>query len=498
MVTHNPELAETYSTRIIRMLDGVIINDSMPLTEEELPVAEVKPVEKKKQKKPSMSFATAFGLSLKNLFTKKGRTVLTSFAGSIGIIGIALIFAVSHGLSTYIDTMQEDTLSSYPLSIQQTHADFGSLMVSFMGAAQSAHDHEMDAVYTKSAIYDMINALNNMEKSKNDLKSFKVFIEEEWAKKKEEGGLEEALNGIKYSYNLDLLIYTKNIDGNIIQSDASKLMQEMIMEHMKLDLSYMNSFQGGSGMMSMMPSGGSGMTLWQEMLPGKDGDLINPLLKKQYDLVEGKWPTAYNEIVLVLDENNELDDMTLYALGLKSKEDIDAIMQAAVNQTDIDRDIERWTYEEIFAMEFRTILNANCFAFDEMTGTYTDLRETDAGLRYLYDNGTVLKVTGIIRPNEEAVSAMLTGSIGYTHKLTEYVITESSKAAAVEAQKKDTAVDIFSGLPFKENTGNLTDAEKEAEFRTYISGLDENGKAMAFTKITCIPSEEWLSQMITP
>ena len=177
MVTHNPELAETYSTRIIRMLDGVITNDSMPLTEEELPVAEVKPAAQKKQKKPSMSFATAFGLSLKNLFTKKGRTILTSFAGSIGIIGIALIFAVSHGLSTYIDTIQEDTLSSYPLTIQQTHTDFSSLMVSFMGAAQSAHDHENDAVYTKSAIYDLINALNNMEKSENDLKSFKVFME---------------------------------------------------------------------------------------------------------------------------------------------------------------------------------------------------------------------------------------------------------------------------------------------------------------------------------
>ena len=317
------------------------------------------------------------------------------------------------------------------------------------------------------------------------------------AKKKEDGGLEEALNGIRYSYNLDLLIYTKNKDGNIIQSDASKLMQEMILEHMNLDLSYMNSFQNSSGMMSMMSSGSSGMTLWQEMLPGKDGDPVNPLLKKQYDLVHGRWPTEYNEIVLVLDENNELDDMTLYALGLKSKEDIDAIMQAAVNKTEIERDIERWTYEEICAMEFRTILNANCFALDEITGTYTDLRETDAGLRYLYDNGTVLKVTGIIKPNEEAVSAMLTGSIGYTYQLTEYVITESSKAVAVEAQKKDEAVDIFTGLPFQENTGSLTDAEKEAEFRAYIAGLDETGKAMAYTKIICIPSEEWLSQMIT-
>ncbi len=503
MVTHNPDLAETYSTRIIRMLDGVITDDSMPLTEEETVLyrtqdqkrLEETKQQKKREKKPTMSFATSFGLSLKNLFTKKGRTVLTSFAGSIGIIGIALIFSVSQGLSVYIDTMQEDTLSSYPLTIQQTHTDLGSLMTSFMGAAQSAHDHDMDAVYTKSAIYDMINALNNMDKSENDLKAFKVFIEEQRKKSVEDGGLAQALNGVQYAYNLDLLIYTENIDGSIVRSDTKELLQEMIVEYMGTNISSMVEMQESTDIMSMMSSGSTGMTLWQEILPGDDGALVNPLLEKQYDLVSGSWPSAYNEVVLVLDENNELDDLTLYALGLKSKEDVDAIMNAAMNQAEIEKDIQSWSYEEICNMEFHTILNADCYILDEKTGLYTDLRETDAGLRYLYDNGTVLKVSGIIRPNEEAVSSMITGSIGYTYKLTEYVITESSKAAAVKAQQADSTIDIFTGLPFQENTGNLTDARKEEEFRNYISGLDEAGKAVAYTQIVSIPSEEWLSQM---
>lgn len=184
------------------------------------------------------------------------------------------------------------------------------------------------------------------------------------------------------------------------------------------------------------------MNLWQEMLPGDNGRLVSPLLEKQYDVVYGSWPTEYNEIVLVLDENNELDDMTLYALGLKSEEDIDAIMDAALNKTELPVDTQKWSYEDICNMEFRTILNSDCYSLDESTGLYTDLRETDAGLRYLYDNGTVLKVSGIIKPNEDAVSTMLSGSIGYTSKLTEYVIEHTKDSAAVAARWK-TILRIF-------------------------------------------------------
>ena len=503
MVTHNPELAEQYSTRIIRMLDGKVIGDSKPLTKEEVHKAQKAESSKnKKGKIPSMSVATSFGLSMKNLFTKKGRTALTSFAGSIGIIGIALIFSVSQGLSTYIDTMQEDTLSSYPLTIEATHTDIGTLMETFMGTAEESKNHEKDAVYTNSIMYDMINSLNNMEKTENDLKSFKEYIENERADKDSESGLSEAINGIQYTYDMDMLIYTENVDGTIIRSDTRELLQDIISENLGMDMSIMSDLTEDSGMMnsSIMTSSpitGTSINLWQELLPGDDGAMINPLLKKQYDVVYGSWPTAYNEVVLVLDENNELDDLTLYALGLKSKEDIDKIMDAAINKTSVEADTQNWSYEDICNMEFRTILNSDCYSLDETTGLYKDLRETDAGLRYLYDNGTVLKVSGIIRPNEETVSAMLSGSIAYTNKLTEYVIEHSKDSDAVKAQLENEDTDILTGLPFKETTGNLSDEEKEEEFRNYIDGLDKKEKADAYIQIMSIPTQEQLDEAVS-
>ena len=379
MVTHNPDLAEKYSTRIIRMLDGEILSDTAPITATELKAHQTKEQPVGRKKKPSMSLFTAFGLSLKNLISKKGRTILTSFAGSIGIIGIALIFAVSQGMTSYINTMQEDTLSSYPLTIQATHVDIGSLMSAFIDSASANEDHDNDGVYTKPIVYDMIHALNNMETTENDLTSFKNYIETQRADADSETGLHQAINGVQYTYDLDLLIYTENVDGTIIQSDTQTLLQELVAEHMGMSMATsMESMSSAPGMsmMSMM-SPGSGMTLWQEMLPGENGKLVSELLEKQYDVVYGSWPTEYNEIVLVLDENNELDDMTLYALGLKSKADMDAIMESAINKTDLEKVTDSWTYEEICGMEFRTILNADCYVQDEMTGLYTDLRETE-------------------------------------------------------------------------------------------------------------------------
>lgn len=501
MVTHNPELAEQYSTRIIRMLDGKILDDSSPISEEEQKEAfspETKVLAGKKNKKPSMSLTTAFGLSLKNLISKKGRTALTSFAGSIGIIGIALIYAVSQGMTTYIDTLQEDTLSSYPLTIEASHTDMSTLLSTFMSTAESSHSHEKDAVYTKSAIYDMMNAVNNMETTENDLTSFKEYIETEH--QDPESPLYDAISGIQYTYDLELPIYTKNVDGNIIESDTMTLMQEIMGEYIGMDMSSMTDLAEMSPIMNMMSSAGGGtsaMTLWQEMLPGEDGKLISELLEKQYEVVYGSWPSEKNEIVLVLDENNELDDMTLYALGLKSEDDIRAIMQAAIDKTSLEADTSSWSYEEICDMEFRTILPADCFAYDEATETYTDLRKTDAGLRYLYDNGMTLKVSGIIRPSEEAVSSMLTGSIGYTSALTEYVIGESRESEVVKAQQENMSMDIFTGLPFEETTGELSNAVKETEFRAYIDSLDQSEKAEAYVAIMSIPTQEQLDTMVS-
>ena len=449
----------------------------------------------RKEKKPSMSPWTAFSLSFKNLVSKKGRTMLTSFAGSIGIIGIALIFAVSQGMTTYINTVQEDTLSSYPLTIQATHMDMSSLMSAFLETAHSEHSHEKDAVYSKPLVYDMINALSGMETTENDLAAFKTFIEDQRADPESSYGLQEAISGVQYTYDLNMQVFTQNTDGDIILSDTQQLLRELIAQHLGMDMMGMSSITTNSTMMSMMPTGNP-MDLWQELLPGDNGAAISPLLEKQYELVYGSWPNQYNEVVLVLDENNELDDMALYALGLKSKADIDAIMQAAVDKTSIDVDTASWSYEEICQMEFRTILPSDCYISDESTGLYTDLRETDTGLRYLYDNGIALKVTGIIRPNEDAVSAMVTGSIGYTAMLTEHIISKAKDTPAVKAQLEDPTTDIFTGLPFAENTGSMSDADKETEFRAYIEKLDIPGKAKAYVSIMSIPTAQQLDDMV--
>lgn len=503
MVTHNPELAEQYSTRIIRMLDGELKDDSAPLTEKELQIEDInhKSAQDKetKTKKPSMSLRTSFSLSLKNLLTKKGRTALTSFAGSIGIIGIALILSISEGLSGYIDAIQEETLSSYPLTIQQSETDMSSLMETFMGIKSDEVDHDNEAVYTKPAIYDIINAMNNLETTENDLKSFKKYLETEWKDEDSETGLHDSISGIQYGYDLEMQVYTKNIDHEIIKSDTQELMQNLITEYMGVDMSAMMDMRsevgeatGASSMLSMVSGGSMGMNLWQEMLPGEDGASISEVLKKQYDVVYGEWPNSYDEIVLVLDENNELDDMTLYALGLESEDEISKIMEAALNQESIEYENHSWSYEEICDMEFRTVLNSECFSYDKNTGLYTDLRETTAGLQYLYENGIPLKVTGIIRPAEDVNAPMLSGTIGYTSKLTEYVIEHAKDSDAIQAQLETPDTDILTGLPFKENTGNLTDAEKEIELKEYVQNLSEAEKAAAYVEIKGIPTQEQL------
>ena len=497
MVTHNPDLANQYSTRIIRMLDGEITDDSAPLTDEEIDIVRTQECEraldKKKEKMPSMSLFTSFGLSLKNLVSKKGRTMLTSFAGSIGIIGIALIFAVSQGMMMYIDTVQEETLSSYPLTLEAQHIDMGTLLETFMGQAQSQITHDNDAVYQKSMMYEMINSLNSMEANENDLKAFKKYIEKQL--KDKNNTLYSAVNGVQYTYDMDMLVYTKSVEGTIIRSDTQELLKEVLLENFGMDMSAMFGMVESNSFMSMSPMTSSAV-LWQEMLPGENGRLVNDLLLNQYDVIYGSWPTEYNEVVLVVDENNELDDMTLYALGLKTKEEVNEVTKAAFNKEQIKIETHKWSYEEICDMKFRTVLGSDCYKYDEITGLYTDLRDTDAGMRYLYDKGIDLKVSGIIRPREDSISSMISGSIAYTKELTEYIIENAQDSKAVKAQLETPDFDIFSGLPFKESTGNMTDVEKEAEFKKYISALDEKGKAEAYVKMMSIPSKEQIDAAV--
>ena len=499
MVTHNPELAQRYSTRIVRMLDGQVTGDTAPLTPEEAQKERAASVKKdeaaRKAKRPSMSLWTSFGLSLKNLFTKKGRTALTSFAGSIGIIGIALIYAVSQGTTAYIDAVQEDTLSSYPLTLQSQEMDLGSLMEEFIDAAQSTDEHQLDGVYQKPMIYDMVNALSSSETIENDLASFKTYLEQRL--KDPEDPLYNAVSGVQYTYDPQLLVYTENVDGDILLSDSQELMEDLLQEYFSIDMAAMSDLRSSYGMDSLASSmGGGSMVLWQEILPGDDGALISPMLEDQYNLVYGSWPNDYNEVVLVLDENNELDDMALYALGLKPQEEMDAIMQAAVDQTEVELEDQSWSYEEICSREYKTVLNADCYAYDEASGLYVDLRDTDAGLRYLYDNGITLQVSGIIRPNENASAHMLSGSIGYTSALTEHLAQASQDSAAIQAQMDSPNRDIFTGLPFQESTGNLTDEEKESAFRSYVSGLEEQDKAETYLAIQSLPTQEQIDQAV--
>ena len=508
MVTHNAELAERYSTRIVRMLDGVITDDSGPITGEELEslkkADEDRKTVRKKEKKPSMSFATSFGLSLKNLFTKKGRTILTSFAGSIGIIGIALISAVSNGMTIYIDTVQEETLSSYPISIEATNVDLSSIMRTFMGAVNSEdRNHEKDAVYSKSVMFDMINAVNNIETTENDLKAFKQYIEEKRAD--ENGALANALSGVRYTYNTDLIVYTKNADGDIIVSDTREVFSQALRKNYGTGISSGSgsgsgcSLVSGNQSMSLLSSmrGSNSVTLWQEMLAGDNGRLINPILENQYDVIYGTWPDEYDEIVVVLDQNNEIDDLTLFALGLKTNDEVNEIFDAVSKGTPIDTSLQHWSYEDICSKEYRVVLSSDCYTYDEFSGLYTDLRKTDAGVRYLYEKALKLRVSGIIRPKETATSTMLTGSIAYTGKLTEYIIEQAHESDVVRAQTDRPDTDIFSGLPFRESNGRMTDEEKAESFRAYISNLDMNGRASAYTDIMCIPSEEQLDESVS-
>ena len=501
MVTHNPELAEEYSTRIIRMLDGKLLSDSAPLSEQEVECYRQENAEKakaaagKKEKKPSMSWRTAFGLSLKNLVAKRGRTTLTSFAGSIGIIGIALIYAVSQGVTAWINSVQEDTLSSYPLTIEAKTMDLSGLMASFLETAESGVTHEMDKVYTKSMVYDLINTLNDESNNiENDLKSFKVYLED--ASKDPEDPLYEAVNGLQYSYDLNMEVYTKNVGGAIVKSDAEELLMQLMQEQLGMDMSgFTSATTSGGGMMSMMGMSSSNYKVWQELLPGEDGSYINGLLEKQYDVIYGQWPRAYNEVVLVVDKNNEMDDMALYALGLKTAEEMNRLSQAAISGQQMELDNSGWTYEELCSREYHVILPSSCYAYDETTGTYTDLRQTEAGLRYLYDNGVVLKVVGIIRPNPDATATMLTGSVAYTAELTKYIINQADNSDAVKAQKDDPTTDVLTGLPFKPEV-ELSAGEKAVAFREHMAGLNNAGLAAAYLEIISTPDDATLEAML--
>ena len=491
MVTHNPEIAKTYSTRIVRMLDGVITEDTMPVLDTKGETVKVTAV-KTKTKKPTMSFWTSFSLSLKNLFTKKGRTMLTSFAGSIGIIGIALIYAVSQGTTMYIDHVQETTLASYPLTLQSKTVDLSTLMRTFMNAGNSGGDHDRDAIYKEAIITELVNALAGTESRDNDLKSFKEYLQTEM--EKDGSPLNGAVSGVQYSYDMELNVYTRNIDGKVIKSDTQVLMTKMLGDYMlgvssnggSMDTESSSNDNVSPFMSSMMM--GSGM--WQELLPETDGTPINHFLKDQYEVIHGTWPNDHDEIVLIVNENNELDDLTLYALGLLSEKEIDDIIDAAVNGTEIEYAQKSWSYSELCNMTFRTVLPADCY--QKVGNAYVDISKTESGLALLYESALKLKVTGIIRPKDNVDSPMLSSGIGYTSKLTEFVIETAKDSEVIKDQLANPDTDVITGLPFKSTTGKLTNAQKEQVFRDYIANMTDSQKAQAYVDISCIMPESML------
>jgi putative ABC transport system permease protein len=490
MVTHNPDLAEQYSSRIIRVLDGRITGDSRPLTAEELAAERAADealcaARKKAPAKPSMSWGTSFMLSLKNLFTKKGRTTLTAFAGSIGIIGIALILSLSTGINDYIDQVQQDTLSSYPITIQAETVDMSAMMTAMMGVQGQDSDHDLDRVYSSTVMFDMMDSMFNAQTSTNNLQAFKEYLDNGG------GGITD-LASVHYGYDLKFDVYTQDTDGAIIKSDVITLMQQA-----------MGAMYGGdysSFFSSSMGSMYESMDVWQELLPGEDGALVGEQVLDQYDLLYGAWPEHYDEVILFVDERNEISDLMLYALGLISTQEMNDALTDMMNGEKVDAQQLSWSYQELCDSQFKLILPAEYYQRDEGAGTYVDMSATDTGMDYLYHSdqvGTTLKVVGIARPSEKATSGMVTGAIGYTSALTDYAIETADRMDIVQRQLADDTTDVFTGLPFATGEETEPTAEEKREAITeYLSGLTAAEKAAAYVDAVSQPGDDYVQAIV--
>lgn len=482
MVTHNPELAERYSSRIIKILDGKIIDDSNPFQDA------AKEVRTEKTKKTSMSFLTALSLSFKNLLTKKGRTVLTSFAGSIGIIGIALILAISTGVQNYIDDVQQDTLSSFPIQIEKETTDMSALMNTLMGIeteapADGVPKSDRTAVYGNPVMYKMMKSMLNAEVSTNNLEAFKLYLD----KHKDE--LAQYSSAVQYGYNIKLNIYATDPNGQYAKADFIDLMNGVM--------------EGGSmmsGISSVMENAG-GMTVWQELLTDPNTGEISSLIDDQYDLVHGKWPTEKNEILLVLNENNEISDITLYSLGLVDKQTMmNATMAAMMGKEDAGWDEyegKSWSYEEICNIPLKMILPTDYYQYDETTKLWVNISENQALLNSVINKGLELHIVGIVKPSEDATAAFLSGSLCYTKALTEYYLSALNETEMIKQQQANKDYNIITGLPFiLEETEELTKEQKVEAFKEYASGLTDNEKAILYESIMAEPKESFIQETI--
>lgn len=420
MVTHNPELARTYSTRIIELRDGRIISDSNPY-DGKVNTVEDEIIKKNKTKKTHMSFKTALGLSFNNLKTKKGRTILTAFAGSIGIIGIALILSLSNGVNKYIENVEAETLSSYPLTIVEESADLTEIMGILASGKDKEINHDKDKIYSNTIMNKMFNSFVT-KVSKNDLKSFKKYLDNN-----DEIG--KYVNEIKYGYNIDLNIFN-TYNGELVKVNPSNLMS---------DFGMINSNE----MSSMYSSFGMGSNdVFVELMDNKENVL------SQYDLIYGSYPEKYDEVVLIVNSNNEISDYTLYALGLKDQKMLKEMMYNVMKGEEVDDTDLELSYEDICNIEFRLMINTDLFTKEG--NRYVDRSNDLNYVNSILDKSVPLKVVGILRGNDDSVSYVSkTGGVGYTSKLTEYVIDSVKKSSIVHEQENNKEVNIFTGSTFK-------------------------------------------------
>lgn len=446
MVTHNPELAEQYSTRIVRLRDGEIHDDSDPFDGKE------EKDDHSTTKRTSMNFKTALSLSLNNLMTKRARTLLTAFAGSIGIIGIALILSLSTGVNNYINDIQKNTMASYPITIDSQSIDLESIMQTGAETGKREIDHELDGVYSNGIALDMMNSMTT-SLQENNLTNFKKYLDDPDSEIHQYIGE----NGISYSYDVKFDLYTYDPDGTLVNTDGSTVNPEQA-QMMESQMTMM------SGMISMGNS--------DEIMAGAEDEMVSQVIKDNYDLVYGEWPENYNEIVLVLDQQNEISTSTLYEIGLLPAKEYKDMMEKFNKGETVDNKEHSWSYEDICAQEFYIVPACDYYQETE-NGIFQDISDDEEAVENLVQDGIKLKVSGVIRVNEDADTAFLSAPIGYTKALTDYLIEYSNESPVVKAQKEDPEKNVLNGLEFSPDD----DAAKIADTKTYLTELGTSEKA---------------------
>jgi len=417
MVTHNPELAEKYSTRIIKVKDGHIIDDSNPYHDKDKKETTKNNVGK--DKKTSMSFFTALSLSLNNLMTKKGRTLLTAFAGSIGIIGIALILSLSNGVQEYINKVQKETLSSYPLSIESNSIDLSSLMSTMTNKNEDITCEE-NKICTTDDISSSPYLTLQSSYITNNLIGFKSYLDNNG------GNIKDYVTDIQYTYNLDLQLYSSNTDDGITQVNPNTF---------TLSDDNTSSSQGGMGIMM----GSSTSNIFSELINSED------LMNSQYDLLSGRLPEKYNEMVLVVNDDNTIPLSLMYSLDIENRSEISEIITKIKNGEDVSLDSINYSYEDLIGLSYKLVLNTDYYVKED--GNWVDKSNNTSYMKNLIENAINVEIVGVLKISDDAVYAS-SGFVGYTHDLTEYVINEINKTAIAKEQTSNETIDVFTGQKF--------------------------------------------------